>query len=38
MFTANIQGKQNVKLLLIFFKTGYVRVTKTLAIIGQFKG
>lgn len=43
MFTVNIKGKQNpknenlVKLELIFFKTGYARVTKALTITGQFK-
>lgn len=43
MFTVNIKGKQNpknenlVKLELIFFKTGYARVTKSLPITGQFK-
>ncbi|MFI3259471.1 MAG: hypothetical protein R3Y16_05185 [Rikenellaceae bacterium] len=43
MFTINIKGKANpkdsqmVKLEMIFFKTGYARVTKVLNIAGPLK-
>lgn len=43
MFSLNIKGKENpndpqlVKLEMIFFKTGYARVPKVLAITGPFK-
>lgn len=43
MFTINVKGKENpkdkqmVKLEMIFFKTGYARVTKMLNVSGEFK-
>lgn len=43
MFSCNIKGKENpkdpqlVKLEMIFFKTGYARVSKVLSITGPFK-
>lgn len=43
MFTISVKGKENpkdeqmVKLEMIFFKTGYARVTKVLNVSGEFK-
>ena len=43
MFTINVRGKENpkslgqVKLELVFFKTGYPRVTKVINISGPLK-